>query len=156
MTRVSRCCLLLAILLTGTFAASAQELTVMELLQNPRQFEGRRVTVSGYYYSDFEGHAIFADRKAAEQYNSRRGVWVAADPNVESPVRKAQIIGVFTYSSTALRHGPGIFIGGYGPFGSWPVALVNATVHLKREAMPAPNQTMQRTPTRRSPNIHHD
>ena len=128
----------------------------MQLRQNPRQYAGRRVTVSGYYYSDFEGHAIFADRKAAEHYDSRRGVWVAADPNVESSVCKAQVIGVFIYSSTALRHGRGIFIGGYGPFGSWPVALVNATIHLKREATPAPNQTMQRTPTRRSLHISHD
>jgi hypothetical protein len=148
--------LTLTMLLLTTVAASPQEVTVMQLRQNPRQYTGQRVTVSGYYYSDFEGHAIFADRKAAEQYDSQRGIWVAADPNVESPVRKAQVIGVFVYSSTALRHGRGIFIGGYGPFGSWPVALVNATVHLKREATSAPNQTMQRTPTRPSRHISHD
>jgi hypothetical protein len=119
---------ILAILLLTTVAASAQTLTVTQLLQSPRQFEGRRVTVMGYYYSDWEGHGIFADRKAAESIDTKRGIWVAADPNVESAVRKAQVIGVFFYSSRRLRAGP--LRSGYGVFGLYPAAVVNATVHL--------------------------
>jgi opacity protein-like surface antigen len=119
---------ILVILLFTTVAASAQTLTVMQLLQSPRQFEGRRVTVSGYYYSDWEGHGIFADRRAAESIDTKRGIWVAADPNVESSVRKAQVIGVFFYSTRRL-HGGGLFTG-HGVFGLYPASLVNATVHL--------------------------
>ncbi len=131
MSRIIRFHLLIfAMLLLATVAASAQTLTVMELLQSPRQFEGRRVSVSGYYYSDWEGHGLFADRAAAERYDMQRGIWIAANPNVESSVRKAHVIGVFYYSSTALRKRR-VFSGGFGPWGNWPTALVNATIHLR-------------------------
>lgn len=146
---------LVAIVLVGTRGASAQELTVMELLQNPRQFEGRRVTVRGYYYSDFEGHGIFADRKAAEKYETERGIYVSADPDVKSPVRKARISGVFFYSRLR-RPGQTPPSGGYGTFGLYSSALINCTVHLQRESTPAPNQAMQRTPARRSRSNSHD
>jgi hypothetical protein len=140
MARSSRYCVfVLATLLAATVAASAQELTVMELLQNPRQFEGRRVTVRGYYYGDFEGHGLFADRKAAKEYDTKKAIWVSADPNVESPICKGTVIGVFSYSRPNW---------GYGMFGLYSAAVVNATVHLKREATPAPNPEVS---FRRSP-----
>ena len=144
---VSRCLLLLAISATGTLAASAQELTVMELLQSPRQFEGRRVTVSGYYYSDWEGHSLFADLKTAKAFDCSRSLWIQADPNVESLTRKARISGVFFYSRKYQGRSGG---GGFGHMGLFPAALINCTVHLQPEATPAPNHAMQRTPTRRS------
>jgi hypothetical protein len=153
MIHLSRRFLLLAIAVAAPLAASAQELTVMELLQNPRQFEGRRVTVSGYYYSDFEGHGIFADRKAAERYDVDRGIYVIADPNVKSSVRKGRVCGVFFY---ARGHRPKEPSPGFGVFGLWSSELINCTVHLQREAPPAPNQAMQRTPTRRSPQASDD
>ena len=142
----------LAILVITAVAASAQTLTVDELLQSPRQFEGRRVTVSGYYYSDWEGHAIFADRKGAKALGVDRGIWVEADPNVESAICKAQICGVFFHSR---RWRPNT-TGGYGHMGLFPAMLINCTVHLHRETTVAPNRAMQRTPTRRSSQISHD
>lgn len=143
MPRIRRYCLsLLAILLIAPIAASAQELTVMELLQSRRQFEGRRVTVSGYYYSDWEGHAIFADLKGAKALDCDRSIWIEANPNVESRICKAQISGVFFRPKSTLT--------GYGHLGMFPAALINCTVHLQRGATFAPNQALQRTPTRRS------
>jgi hypothetical protein len=137
MTQIGRFSpLLLAIFLVAPIAASCQTLTVMELLQSRRQFEGRRVTVSGYYYSDWEGHALFADRKGAKALDVDRSLWIEADPNVESPICKAQISGVFFYSR---RWRPNT-TGGYGHMGLFPAALINCTVHLQREATPAPNQ----------------
>jgi hypothetical protein len=153
MTSPFHCLLLVAILLAGTLAASAQELTVMELLQNRRQFEGRRVTVSGYYYSDFEGHEIFADLKAANAHDTKRAIWIEADPIVESPIRKGRICGVFFYSR---NYQPKEVFSGFGIWGLYSSALINCTVHLQGPAIPAPNQTMQRTPTRRSRHISND
>ena len=143
----------LPILLLTTLRLSAQALTIDELLQSPRQFEGRRVTVSGYYYSDWEGHAIFANLKGAKALDVDRSLWIEADPNVESPICKAQISGVFFY---ARHFRPNSTFTGVGHMGMFPAALVNCTVRLQRGATFAPNQTMQRAPTRRSPKISHD
>jgi hypothetical protein len=154
MSRIRQCrFLLIAILLLAPIAASAQELTVMELLQSPRQFEGRRVTVRGYYYSDWEGHAIFVDLKGAKALDVDRSIWIEANPNVESPICKTQISGVFLF---ARHFRPKGTFSGYGHMGMFPAALVNCTVHLQREATPAPNPSLQRTPTRRSPHISHE
>jgi hypothetical protein len=144
--------LILAILLFTSAASSAQTLIVDELLQSPRQFEGRRVSVRGYYESDWEGHSLWADRAAAKRADFSRSIWIAADPNVESPLRKAEIIGVFFYSRVWRPR----TLGGMGHMGLFPAALINCTVHLQREATSAPNQAMQRTPTRRSHNISND
>src|SRR5437764_8742133 len=80
--------LTLAILLITAIAASAQTLTVDELLQSQRQFEGRRVSVRGYYDSDWEGHTVWADQAAAKRADFSRAIWVDADPIGESPLRK--------------------------------------------------------------------
>jgi hypothetical protein len=142
----------LALLVFGPVVVSAQTLTVDELLQSPRQFEGRRVSVRGYYYSDGEGHMLYADRDAVRRHETKRSIWIEADPPVHSRLyRDAHVIGVFFYDSHAKPP-----LDGYGAFGLWSAKLINCTVHLRREAISAPNQTMQRTPTRRSLHISHD
>lgn len=121
--------LLAAIMLTAAVTATAQELTVMELLQSPRQFDGRRVTVSGYYFSDWEGHSLFADLKGAKAFDCARSIWISADPNVESPVRKAKISGVFFYSRQFRPDQP---FSGHGHFGMFPASLVNCTIRFHK------------------------
>jgi hypothetical protein len=139
MPRVIPFCLpLLAIMLCAAASAAAQTLTVMELLQSPRQFVERRVSVRGYYHCDFEGAVLFADRVAANRRDYSRSVWVDSEPAVKSELRPAEIIGVFQYSSKPE----------YGHFGLWPAQIINATIHLRREATPAPNQAMERTADR--------
>jgi hypothetical protein len=103
---------------------------VMELLQSPRQFEGRRVTVKGYYFSDWEGHELYADLKAAKAHDWSRSIWMSsAHANIESPIRQAQISGVFFYSP--YYHPKRIF-SGYGLFRAFPAELVNCTVRLSK------------------------
>jgi hypothetical protein len=122
--------LTLTILFLTAVVASAQMLTVDQLLQSPRQFEGRRVTVSGYYFSDWEGHEVYADLEAAKRRDWSRSIWVSsAHANIESPVRKAQISGVFFYSK---HYRPNRIFSGYGVFGGFPAALVNSTVRLSK------------------------
>jgi hypothetical protein len=120
---------MLAIWVLATVAASAQTLTVDELLQSPRQFEGRRVSVSGYYRSDWEAHELYADLAAAKNDDHSRSIWISADPNVESPLCKAHIIGVFFHGSGPRK---GELIRGYGFFGMWRSELINCTMHLRR------------------------
>jgi hypothetical protein len=120
----------LMMLLLGAVPASAQELTVMELLQSPRQFEGRRVTVSGYYFSDWEGHELYADLRAAKAHDWSRSIWISsAHANIESPLRKAQISGVFFHSKYYRRDS---IFSGYGVFGGFPAELINSTVRLSK------------------------
>jgi len=119
----------LAILLITAAIASAQELTVMELLQSPRQFEGRRVSVSGYYYSSWEAHILYADLESAKGQDWSRSIWIEADPNVESPLRRGHVIGVFFYSR---NYRPKQVLSGFGAFGGWSSQLINCTVHLRK------------------------
>ena len=136
MQRVARYYLLvLAILLAGAAAASAQEVTVIQLLQSPRQFVERRVSVSGYYYCDFESQILYADRAAAERHDFSRSIWVDSEPPVKSELRPAHVIGVFRHESK-MR---------YGIFGLWKAQIINATIHLGREPKKAPNHAMQPT-----------
>ncbi len=127
MIRLSRCRLsLLAILLGTAITAQAQELTVMQLLQNPRQFEGRRVSVSGYYFGDSEAQILYANLEAAKRGDDKRRISVAVLPPVYCrPARKAFIIGVFLYDSHAKP------MEGYGAFGLFSSELRNCTVHLR-------------------------
>jgi hypothetical protein len=121
-------------------AASAQTATVMQLLQSPRQYVERRVSVSGYYYGNFEGWVLFADREAAKRWDFSRSIWIYSDPPVETEMCRAHIIGVFRWQ-------PGV---GYGYLGLGRAAIVNATVHLRPGRKKAPNQAMERTATRRA------
>jgi hypothetical protein len=124
--------LTLTILFLTAVVASAQTLTVDQLLQSPRQFEGRRVTVSGYYFSDWEGHELYADLKAAKAHDWSRSIWISsAHANIESPIRKAQISGVFFYSP---HYHPKRIFSGYGLFRAFPAQLVNCTVRLSKSS----------------------
>jgi hypothetical protein len=138
----------LAILLLGLSEAVAQaQITVTQLLQSPRQFVGQRVTVSGYYYGDAEGQIIYADRAAAKRGDIDRSISVAVLPPVycREP-RPAFVTGIF-FSDPHHKLNEG-----FGTFGLFSSELRNAIVYLRK----APNQAMQRTPTRRSPNISHE
>jgi hypothetical protein len=119
---------LIAVLMLAT-GASAQTLTVMQLLQNPRQFVGRRVTVTGYYAGDWEGHLLYAGSSERDK-TMERSLFVYAEPRVDSRLRKALVIGVFVYDFRATGH---ILGGGYGPYGGWKGALENAVVRFPRE-----------------------
>jgi hypothetical protein len=127
MPRLAQFCLLMLAILLFAVAASGQTLTVDELLQNPRQFEGRRVSVSGYYYGDAEAQILYADREAAKRGDTKRRIYVAVLPPVfsRSP-RKAYVIGVFFHDAHAKP------MEGYGTFGLFSSELVNCTVHLRR------------------------
>lgn len=127
MQRVVHFCLPVLAMLFFAAAASAQTLTVDALLRSPRQFEGRRVSVSGYYYGDAEAQILYADRESAKRGDTERGIYVAVLPPVYSrSPRKAYVIGVFFHDSHAKP------MEGYGTFGLFTSELVNCTVHLRR------------------------
>jgi hypothetical protein len=114
-------------LLFAPVVARAQTLTVDELLQSPRQFEGRRVSVRGYYYGDAEAQILYADREAARRADTKRRIYVAVLPPVYSrPARQGHVIGVFFHDAHAKP------LEGYGTFGLFSSQLVNCTVHLRR------------------------
>ena len=140
--------ILLALLLLGTSGALAQaQVTVMQLLQSPRQYVDRRVTVSGYYYGDAEAQIIYADREAAKRGDIARSVSVAVlAPVYCRPARPAFVTGIFLHDPHHKLNE------GFGAFGLFSCELRNCMVYLRK----APNQAMQRTATRRSPQISHD
>jgi hypothetical protein len=138
----------LTFLLLGLSEAVVQaQMPVTQLLQSPRQFVGQRVTVSGYYYGDAEGQIIYADRAAATRGDIDRSISVAVLPPVycREP-RPAFVTGIF-FSDPHHKLNEG-----FGTFGLFSSELRNAIVYIRK----APNQAMQRTPTRRSSQISYD
>jgi hypothetical protein len=126
--------IVLALLLLGLSEAVSQaQITVTQLLQSPRQFVGRRVTVSGYYYGDAESQIIFADRTAANRRDIGRSVSVAVLPPVfcREP-REAFVTGIFLHDPHHRLNE------GFGTFGLFSSELTNAIVYLRKAPIPPP------------------
>ncbi|MFT3796542.1 hypothetical protein [Flavobacterium sp.] len=55
-------------------------ISMIQLIANPEKYDGKRVTISGYIMTEFEGTAIFFSREDYEHGFTKNGIWL----NVES------------------------------------------------------------------------
>jgi hypothetical protein len=80
--RPAFCAIIIAITLTcEPWKATAEEptrVTAKQLLAMPREFNGKRVSVVGYFLDSFEGGScLFADAKASKNSKSRfESIWI--------------------------------------------------------------------------------
>ena len=58
-------------------AARPLDVSMIQLIARPADFDGEYVRVFGFYNDEFEGTALYLHREDFEQHLSRNAVWVA-------------------------------------------------------------------------------
>ena len=56
--------------------ADPLDVSMLQLIARPADFDGQYVRVYGFYNHEFEGHALYLHREDFEQMLSRNGVWM--------------------------------------------------------------------------------
>lgn len=81
------------------------EVSMVSLLANPDQYEGRKVYISGYLHVEFEGTAIYLHQDDYLHFIGKNGFWVFLPENIDSlsginndceSDRYVGIVGTFT------------------------------------------------------------
>ena len=106
--------------------ATARDIPLADILARPHDFNGKRVTVTGYYIAATETSCLFTTRAAAKRFDIGRSVWVEfhTPPVLDSIAgRHARLVGTFHYSPK-IRDGT---FREYGHLNGWSVALLNVT-----------------------------
>lgn len=113
-------------LCASTITATAGDVTVEQLLANPRHYDGKQVSVVGYYILENEESCLFATREAAKRADFTWSIWVdfrgIADVQAR-PNQKARIIGKFHH----MRGADPKRLRGYGQWSLFANALLDAT-----------------------------
>jgi hypothetical protein len=105
---------------------TARDIPLAQILARPREFNGKRVAVTGYYVAATETSCLFTTRAAAKRFDIARSVWVEfrTPPVLDSIAgHQALLVGTFHFSSSVraatLRE--------YGHNNLWSVALLDVT-----------------------------
>jgi hypothetical protein len=78
--------------------AVARDIPLAEVLAKPRDFDGKRVAVTGYYVAATETSCLFTTRDAAKRFDIARSVWVEfrTPPVLDSIAgHQARLVGTF-------------------------------------------------------------
>ena len=91
-----------------------QEVSLIALISNPREFSGQAITVTGYYRHDFEHSAIYLHRDDAINSIAQNGLWVFGGVPESLRNRYVRISGIFNPES-------------HGHMGAWPASICGVT-----------------------------
>jgi hypothetical protein len=64
---------------TSYSATETEEVSLITLIANPKQFDGHKVRVIGYLNLEFEGNCIYVHKDDFDQSISKNALWVAMD-----------------------------------------------------------------------------
>jgi hypothetical protein len=113
-------------LVVSVCTAAARDIPLADILARPREFNGKRVAVTGYYVAGTETSCFFTTRDAAKRFDVTRSVWVEFHtPSILDSIagRHARLVGTFHYSpkitAGVLRE--------YGHNNLWSLALLDVT-----------------------------
>jgi hypothetical protein len=120
--------------------------TVHQLLATPRQFAGKRVSVTGYHHTNFYESSLFAsEREARKRWGPENSIWLdwtvegspllwrawgGTAPSESIDGRIVQVVGTFRYEPYPIagkRVPPKGRYRGYGSWGMWGCAIQNIT-----------------------------
>jgi hypothetical protein len=106
---MKRCCLPLIILFVLRCAAIAGDIPLSKVLARPRDFNGKRIAVTGYYFASTETSCLFTTRDAAKRSDDKLCAWVEFRNPRDAPdyiaVPKARLVGVFHYQPRPVLGG---------------------------------------------------
>ncbi len=123
---MKRCSLPLLALLLLRCVATARDIPLGDILGRPREFNGKRIAVTGYYVAGTETSCLFTTRDAAKRFDITRSVWVEfhSPPVLDSIAgRQARLVGTFHYSPKITAD----VLRAYGHNNGWSVALLDVT-----------------------------
>jgi hypothetical protein len=110
---------------TSLSIVRAKDVTVQQLLANPQKYNGKRVSVVGYYILENEESCLFATRETAKRADFKWSVWVDfRGSNIDTwPDQKVRITGTFHH----MRNADSKRLRGYGQWSLFANALQDAT-----------------------------
>ncbi len=92
--------LLALALCSGATAGQTVDVSMVSLIANPKDFDGKKVRLIGYVRLEFEGDSIYLHRDDARQRNFKNGLWLDVEvPQKRRPTinnRYALVEGVFS------------------------------------------------------------
>ena len=91
-----------------------QDVSLIMLISNPREFSGKAITVTGFYRSEFEHSAIYLGRDDALNSIAQNGLWVFGGIPETLRNRYVRISGIFNPES-------------HGHMGQWPASICGVT-----------------------------
>lgn len=110
--------MLLLALHAGFAGAQAVAVSMINLIANPKDFDGKKVRLIGYVRLEFEGDSIYLHRDDARQGNTKNGVWLDVDLPQKQRTRVnnryAIVEGVFSMEEQ-------------GHFGLWSGSIKNVS-----------------------------
>lgn len=98
----------------STPVRDAQEVSLIQLIAAPERYEGKSVTVIGYFHLGFEHSAMYLSKSDYENDVWINGVWVDSVQPIEINDSYILITGIFTQKHT-------------GHLGGWPSAICNVS-----------------------------
>jgi hypothetical protein len=70
----------IVLMLLAFSAVSGKDLTVAQVLAHPRDFSGKRISITGFYVAANEESNLYITREAAKRGDIERSIWVELPP----------------------------------------------------------------------------
>jgi hypothetical protein len=131
---------------TSYAANSVEDVSLITLIANPKQFDGHKVRVIGYLNLEFEGNCIYLHKEDYDQSISKNGLWVEMDrdstqlPRIRQCVKKnvlmegtfdANIQGHMGLNSGAIKN--------ITRLETWGSSIVVIPPHTKKDVIHFPS-----------------
>ena len=75
----------------GTIDRGSVDVSLIQLIANPKEFDGKRVRVKGYLNLQFEGDVLYVNREAYRHEITSDGIWVHLGADLQ-PLRRATLL----------------------------------------------------------------
>lgn len=84
--------------------AQTARTSVLSLIANPREFDGKRVQVAGYVVSQMETWGIFHSEADRREGGFKRGIWLETYGTPYAQLAEAYAVVEGTYDATSCGH----------------------------------------------------
>jgi hypothetical protein len=80
--------LALALVFTSAKASDLQNVSLIQLIANPRQYDGSPVRVVAFLHLEFEGNALYLHREDYEKSLFSNAIWISLTDRQETSAKK--------------------------------------------------------------------
>ena len=125
--------LIVAVVLNVAFFQKDTPLTVNQILLTPKDYNGKKVTVKGYYVADFENSSLWCSKKMSESNEFEQSIWIGGthkSANLRNLKGEEVEFGYFrnryievTGRLKSERDTVGTWVFGHGHMNLWPAEI---------------------------------